>query len=212
MKITSLTPAAFLMLLAPGCSNSKVVEESNGVTTDRYTVDKDGLKHGEFRRYFGKDTLAELSNYVHGLLDGTRTIYDEHGNVEITETYVRDTMHGPYRELFDDGKVKREGEYVHGAMQGIWKRYYPDGGLIEEVTIVDNMENGPFVEYHENGKLRAKGQYLEGDFEHDTLYLFDEGGVLERKMLCDRGVCRTFWLSDAAKAAEAEMEKQENPE
>ena len=212
MKISSLTPAAFLMLLVFACTDAKIVEETDGVTTDRYTVDKEGRRHGDFKRYFGKDTLAEHSTYVHGLLHGTRTIYNVHGQTEIIETYVNDTMHGPYKVFYADGKVQIEGEYTDGVMRGVWKRYYPGGGLLEEVTYEDNQENGPFTEYHENGKLRAKGQYLEGDFEHDTLYLYDEGGVLERKMLCDRGVCRTFWLSESAKQSEAEMPKQTEPQ
>jgi antitoxin component YwqK of YwqJK toxin-antitoxin module len=178
------------------CNPVKTVEHTDGIVTDRYTIDKKGQRHGEFRRFFGGDTLAEVSNYVHGLLHGIRTIYNAAGAPEIQENYVNDVLHGTYRVFYENGDIKIEGEYIDGAMRGVWKRYYPGGRLLEEVTYEDNVENGPFVEYHENGNPKARGQYLEGDFEHDTLYLFDEGGVLMRKMLCNRGICRTFWLAE----------------
>lgn len=196
MKNAPFIFASFMTIGLLGCGQLKTVETSDGNMTDQYTVDKEGRRHGEFRRYFGKDTLSELSNYVHGMLHGTRTIYNKYGKPEITETYDNDTLQGPYKVYYEDGKVQIEGEYVDGAMRGIWKRYYPNGQLLEEVTYEDNLENGPFVEYHENGKLRAKGQYKGGDFEQDSLYLFDENGILERKMLCDQGVCRTFWVAE----------------
>ncbi|HLF65803.1 MAG TPA: toxin-antitoxin system YwqK family antitoxin [Saprospiraceae bacterium] len=195
MNFPSITLLSFITLCAFACNRVKTVEDRDGNMIDRYTVDKEGRRHGEFRRYFGKDTLAEVSTYVHGLLHGPRTIYNQQGTPEIVENYVKDTLDGPYKVYYENGDVKIEGEYVDGTMLGIWKRYYPGGRILEEVTYSDNVENGPFTEYHENGKLRAKGQYLEGDFEHDTLYLFDENGVLERKMLCDRGVCKTLWLA-----------------
>jgi antitoxin component YwqK of YwqJK toxin-antitoxin module len=179
------------------CNELKTVETTEGNMTDRYTVDSKGEKHGEFRRFFGKDTLAELSFYDHGKLTGERTIYNVNGKPEITEMYVNDTLHGDYKVFFEDGKVKIEGKYTNGVMEGVWKRYYPNGTLFEEVTFAENEENGPFTEYHENGKLAAKGQYKGGDFEHDSLYLYTENGELMRKMFCQQGVCRTAWVDES---------------
>lgn len=203
MKNTTLALAALIVLGTFGCNQVKTIEKTNGNMTDRYTVDKEGQKHGEFKRFFGQDTLAEVSNYVNGLLHGTRTIYNKLGKPEIVEHYVNDTLHGSYKVFDEKGDVKMEGEYMDGVMFGIWKRYYPGARILEEVSYKDNVENGPFSEYHENGKLKAKGQYMDGDFEHDTLYLYDDGGILERKMLCDRGICRTFWLAEGIPEDEA---------
>ncbi len=196
MKYISFTLAALLLIGAYACNQVKTVENTDGNMTDRYTVDKDGRRHGEFRRFFGGDTLAELSVYVHGLLHGPRTIYNTQGKPEIVENYVNDTLDGPYKVFDENGDIKIEGDYVDGVMRGVWKRYYPGQKILEEVTFEDNLENGPFAEYHENGKLKAKGSYLEGDFEQDTLHLFDDNGILERKMLCDHGICKTFWLAE----------------
>lgn len=196
MNNAFLTLTALMTICLSGCTELKTVETSNGNMTDRYTVDKEGRRHGEFRRYFGKDTLAELSNYVHGQLHGIRTIYNKLGKPEITENYVHDILEGHYTVFYESGDIKIEGDYIDGAMQGIWKRYYANGQILEAVTYTDNLENGPFTEYHENGKLRAKGQYLGGDFEQDSLFLYDENGILERKMLCDQGVCRTLWVAE----------------
>jgi antitoxin component YwqK of YwqJK toxin-antitoxin module len=181
------------------CKNANVIEEVNDVYVDRYTVDKEGQRHGEFRRFFGKDTLAELSNYDHGQLEGTRTLYFDQGSPEIVETYVSDTLHGPYTVYFENGEVQISGAYDHGELRGTWKRYYPGGGLLEEVTYEDNLENGPFKEYYKNGNLKARGKYLDGDFEHDTLFMYTEAGTLARLMLCNRGICNTIWIADSTK-------------
>lgn len=196
MKSPLIIAIGLFVFCALGCNRLKTIEHTDGIVTDRYTVDKKGQRHGEFRRFIGGDTLAELSTYVHGKLDGIRTIYHASGTPEIQETYVDDTIHGTYKVFFENGDIKIEGAYVDGVMRGIWKRYYPGEKVLEEVTYQENIENGPFVEYHENGNLKARGQYLDGDFEHDTLYLYDESGELMRKMLCDRGICRTFWLAE----------------
>jgi len=181
------------------CSDSKLVTETSGVVTDKYHVDKEGRRNGEFKRFFGSDTLAEVSNYVHGLLQGERTIYNTKGAREIVEHYVNDTLQGPYQVFYENGDVKIEGEYFDGVMKGVWKRYYPGGKPLEEVTYDENLENGPFTEYYENGNLKAKGQYQDGDFEQDSLYLYNESGILIRKMFCEHGVCNTCWLAEGEK-------------
>jgi antitoxin component YwqK of YwqJK toxin-antitoxin module len=184
-----------LVLCLFSCGKTKTIEHTDGNMTDRYTVDQEGLRHGEFHRFFGGDTLSEKSTYVHGLLQGERIIYHVSGKPEIVEQYRNDTLQGKYTVYFEDGSVKIEGTYVDGEMRGIWKRYYPGGQVLEEVTYEGNEENGPFKEYHESGKLKAVGQYLGGDFEQDSLFLYDESGVLEKKMLCNHGICQTVWIS-----------------
>jgi antitoxin component YwqK of YwqJK toxin-antitoxin module len=179
------------------CGDANIVEEKNDAYTDRYSVDEEGRRHGEFRRFFGKDTLSELSNYVHGKLEGVRTLYYEQGTPEIVETYEADTLHGPYTVYFESGDIQISGAYDNGVLRGKWTRYYPDGKVLEEVHYEDNVENGPFREYYENGNMKARGTYLEGDFEHDSLFMYTEAGPLERIMLCNRGICNTIWTIDS---------------
>ena len=196
MRFQLLLISTGTALLLGACGGTQPVEENNGVFTDRFSVDKEGRKHGEFRRFFTGDTLAELSHYVHGLLDGERTIYDKSGQPEIVEHYVMDTLQGPYLVYYPDGQTKISGSYNDGIMLGIWKRFYANGQLLEEVTYADNVENGPFTEYYENGQLKAQGHYLDGDFEQDTLRMYNQSGVLERVMLCDHGICNTIWKTE----------------
>lgn len=178
------------------CSQHRKVETSDGVTTERYTVDKENRRDGEYRRYFGGDTLGEVSYYEHGRLQGNRTIYNKQGNPEIVETYVDDTLNGPYTVYDTSGDVTVYGVYDHGVMRGVWNRYYPGHKILEKVTYENNLENGPFTEYYENGNLKAKGKYLEGDYEQDSLWLYNDAGTLARIMICDNGICHTIWLND----------------
>lgn len=197
MRYTNFLPAICLLLIFCACDAPRMVETKEGNKTERYTVDDQGRRHGEYRKYFGDDLLVEECAYQNGLLHGTRKIYGKTGNLEITETYVNDILHGPYKVYHDNGNINTEGDYTQGVMSGVWKRYYPDNTLLEEVTYADNEENGPFTEYHPNGNLKAKGTYLRGDFEQDSLYLYNESGALVKKMFCNKGICNTIWRDES---------------
>ncbi len=184
-----------LVLAVVSCKESNFVtnKDDNGKITEKYAVNKENQKHGEYLSYIN-GALSTKANYKNGKLHGPRTIYHPNGKVEIEENYEDDLLVGKYKSYFNDGILAQEAIYEKGVMQGMLKTYYKEGALKEEVTMVDNQENGPFIEYHPNGKIKWEGQFLNGDNEYGLLKNYNEAGELIKKMMCDeQGVCSTIW-------------------
>ena len=166
----------------------------NGKIHETYTVDKEGQRHGTFKRYSIDGALYEIANYDHGKLQGERQIYYPDGQVEITEQYDADQLNGPYKRFHPNGNLMFEATYSNNVIQQQTKAYFENGALKEEVTFDGNMENGPFTEYYLNGQVHWKGNYKNGDNEVGLLEEYDESGTLIKKMMCDdRSICRTIW-------------------
>ncbi len=160
-----------------------------------YYVDDDSLNHGKYLVYYeGKNEVFEEANYVHGVLEGKRTLYFENGNPEIEETYKNDKMVDTLKVYYPNGTIQRKMSYVDGVLSGSVLSYFKTGTLKEFATVEDNLENGPFKEYHPNGKLKWEGQFLNGDKEFGELTNYDSTGLMIRKMWCDsQAVCKTTW-------------------
>lgn len=170
-------------------------------STGRVLLEEANYRHGQldgaYKLYYPSGRLQEEATYKDGKLEGVRKLYYEGGGLQIEEHYLDGLFEGPYRTYYENGQVDQEGQYVNNEMTGEWKRYYPSGRLMEVVQFEHNEENGPFTEYYENGRLKAEGSYLGGDKEHGLLLLYDSTGTLERKMRCNHGICKTFWLADS---------------
>jgi antitoxin component YwqK of YwqJK toxin-antitoxin module len=175
-------------------SHMTEVKDENGNVIQKYEVNKDNEKHGQYSAYSEDGQLTETATYSHNKLEGERKLYDANGNIEIVENYKNNITEGPYQVYYPDGKVKFETVYTSGVLNGTAKSYSADGQLTEEVTFFNNEENGPFTEYYDNGNIEWEGTYLNGDNEFGLLKNYDEAGELIKKMMCDSlAVCRTIW-------------------
>ncbi len=191
-----LCSSAILFL---SCQSTELVElkDDDGKVILRFEVQKGtDIKHGQEESYAEDGTLASISHYKDGNLDGSKIFFDANGDTTIVEHYDQGIFHGEYLSYHEGGGLRQKGQYIDGKMQGDWLKYYANGQLEERVPFVDNNENGDFIEYHENGNLKARGSYKDGDHEHGPLEIFDEAGELIRKMECDMGVCRTIWRKE----------------
>jgi len=186
---------SLLLLGFSACKESNFItnKDDDGRITEKFAVNKENQKHGEYTSYINGAIITKAF-YKNGKLNGKRTIYHSSGKVEIEESYVNDELHGTYISYHDNGNLAQEANYDNGTMQGILKSYYKDGKLKEEVTMVDNNENGPFKEFYPNGQVKWEGQFLNGDNEFGELKNYNESGDLIKKMMCDSlGVCATTW-------------------
>lgn len=182
-----------------GCSTPKVVTVKNddGIKVEEYTVNKDGAKEGEYKRYFADGSLEELAQYKAGKLNGKRTIYHNNGNPEIEEIYINDVIDGEYLVFYSNGSPEIRATYTDGIMQGLLTRYYDSGEVMEEVIMEDNKEHGPFKEYYENGVVQWEGTYMNGENEVGLLKQYNDEGVLIKKMMCDSmSICQTIWTKE----------------
>ncbi len=184
------------LLILAACSGLKTMEEKNdaGILTKRYTINKKTQqKEGNYMEYDNEGKLIEEAIFEADILNGTRKLFYESGDIQYVETYVNGKYHGLFQAFHANGQVQLEGKYEDNQMQGEWVGYYDNGQVKERVQFKDNNENGAFIEYYETGKLKAKGTYLDGDNEDGELLMYDEHGELQRKMDCDRGRCSTIW-------------------
>jgi antitoxin component YwqK of YwqJK toxin-antitoxin module len=184
-------------ILASCSDNTTETKHENGKTKEKYTVDSDQKRHGEYLAYNDKGVLIEKSTYTHGVITGIREVYKEDtGLIDVKESYDQaGLLSGPHITYHPDGKtIMIEKNYVNNAIQGILKAYYPNGKLKEQVTIKDNNENGPFTEYFMNGAIQWQGTYRNGDNEYGELIEYDSLGTIIKKMQCDSlAICRTTW-------------------
>ncbi len=182
--------------LVSGCSKIETIEnkDENGVLLERYSRKKDDFaKHGKYTAFFPSGKTHEERFFQNDLLEGESKVYYENGQLDYVENHKNGQYEGLYQKYLESGQLANEGQYVNNEMSGIWKRWYENGQLREEVTFAANNENGPFKEYHENGKLKTTGEYINGDNEQGELLIYDENGQLSEKMICEYGVCATFW-------------------
>lgn len=195
-----------LCFVACGEQTEVVENTTEDGNIERYTrLVKDYAKQGKYTLTNTSGVLLEEANYTNDTLDGARILFFENGDTMQVEYYKMGQFEGSYEEYFNGGKLKTSGQYEANAMKGKWTVYYNSGQVKEEVTFEGNEENGPFIEYYRNGNLKAEGAYLNGDFEHGPLSLYNEEGELIRKMECDKGICRTVWLSPKAVNSEEEQ-------
>ncbi len=181
-------------------SKTKTIEVQNdaGLVIERYVQNiATTEKEGKSELFDDNGQLLETAFYKNGQLDGERILYHTSGEIQAIEPYVNGVFTGVFQAFYENKQLELTGKYVNGMMSGEWKRYYDSGELMEIVTFVENEENGPFVEYYKNGKTKTTGAYLEGDNEHGELQLFDEYGELTKKMICNKGTCRTSWTKAA---------------
>lgn len=195
-RITITLVLISLCFLACKESNYIIIKDPEGRVQEKYKVNQDSLKHGDYSSYIN-GTLIEQAQYSSGVLQGPRKMFHTNGAIEIEEHYDKGVIVGPYKTYYFDGTLAQEANYIKGMMQGTLKTYYKEGALKEEVTMVDNNENGPFKEYHASGQLKWEGQFLNGDNEFGLLQNYNEAGELIKKMMCDSlGVCATIWTKE----------------
>lgn len=191
-----LTLSCFIYACAEKTEVIETVNEDGN--TERYTrFVKDYAKEGLYTLTSANGIKLEEANYTRDTLNGKRILFYESGDTLSIESYVMGIFDGPYREYYSTGNMKSEGTYEGNKMKDKWASYYPNGQVKEIVTFENNEENGPFIEYYQNGNLKAEGSYLNGDSEHGPLSLYNEAGELMRKMECNKGICRTLWLSES---------------
>lgn len=170
------------------------LRSDSGAIIERFQIDKDSIKHGEYLAFYEDGTTKEVAYYESGKLNGDRKIFYDNGQEEIVERYEKDIMVGPYKVYHKNGTLKLVVNFYDGVMEGPMKVYYSDGTLKEEVTMKNNNENGPFKEFHPNGQVHWEGYYLNGDNEFGELREYNEEGELIKKMECDSmAVCKTVW-------------------
>ena len=109
---------------------------------------KDGLPHGEFKRWTGFGDVAMIGNYNKGQKDGKWTIYYQNKKIEAVQYYKDDHPVGDWEGWHHNQKKAFEEHYNEdGIATGVWKKWHDNGVLAEENSNCHDMERNDSAEY-----------------------------------------------------------------
>lgn len=78
------------------------------------------LLHGEFKKHFHSNQLAEQGTFKKGLKVGLWKNWFENGSTESTQEYSNGQKHGNFYSYNIEGKMLEKGFYRSGKKQGYW--------------------------------------------------------------------------------------------
>ena len=139
----------------------KLFYPSNGQLMEQRTFN-DGLKHGEWLKYFEDGKKWLVANYENGELTGEFEMYKSDGKPELKGTYELGVRHGRWLMYNENGSVRTQDIYHQGAMtkqkreNGVFEEFYEDYRPKSSYTFKGGVENGEFREWYNNGQWVLK--------------------------------------------------------
>ncbi len=114
--------------------------------------------------------------YINGLKQGEWTKYYSSGKKFITANYINDTLEGPVKSYYKNGIIQAENDYLKGKLNGISKQYDIKGKKIREISYQNNLIYGNCI-YYEDGIIHSEQYYKNGIIEGPCKE-YDEKGTL----------------------------------
>ena len=99
------------------------------MTKEQYN--DEGLLNGTKTVYYENGQMAEETPYLKGKIHGVVNYYSEDGDLVKTYNYENDQLHGPSKHYNKAGQVTVEGSYKRNKKTGIW-RYYQNGEQVDQ--------------------------------------------------------------------------------
>ncbi len=118
---------------------------------------------GKIAAMYSNGNKAREAEYVHNMLEGTRTAYFTNGKVFTTGVLKNDEFDGKSSEYYIDGKLKEESTLKFGDFHGVRKQYYSNGKLAVETNFYYGEKQGVETWYDQNGKVIATYFYINGN-------------------------------------------------
>ena len=148
------------------------VSDEYGTSYNEYEVDKDGLLHGKYTRYY---------------------IDDDNKPIGILRTFncIDGLAQGYYKEFHLNGKIKQEGSYKNSRIHGTTRIYNEDGILHVECNYTDGLLEGRFIIWRDSAKgLMQERSECVNDKPIYT-YTYDEEGRMTSELYFDENVMCT---------------------
>lgn len=105
-----------------------------------------------FLKYPNGNT-AEIINYKNGIKDGDFKKWFEDGTLSFEAFYVNGKRNGVSRSWWFNGNMRSESHYKNGQVNGVQKQWYVSGEKFKEMTIVNGVEEGMQKAWRRNGKI-----------------------------------------------------------
>jgi TonB family protein len=161
-------------------SGSYILRDEKGICTDGHY--KNGLKDGEWKFYYSKDSLMAKGNYSNGKKNGEWISYQKGGKPVTRIHYVNGEKGEEYVTFYPNGNKAEEG------IPGLVTKYFKSGKVQEEIHMRDGKQNGAARRYYETGALFETRTMKDG--ERDSIYLFyyEDGTVWEHLLYRNGGI------------------------
>lgn len=149
--------------------DNKVTVVSKSGTGEEFCEFVDGLKHGEWSRWFDKWRKSGSGKYVDGQRHGKFMFWYKSGLLASECTYVKGNLHGIVRNWYESGALKEERRYRHGKLHGesiLWFDVCPENleleGMKSRTFYVLGKKHGTENIWHQNGALCSNIVYEMG--------------------------------------------------
>jgi len=92
----------------------------------------DVAKDGEYKEYYGEDTISNISHYKMGKLHGAVEEYYENGTLKALLNYENGHQHGLQVTYYENGAKEYEWDMINGENHGTAAFYYDNGRVWDE--------------------------------------------------------------------------------
>lgn len=105
---------------------------------------KNGVLDGKAIVYIPiTEIVSEETNYINGIKQGEYLKYYDNGALMVKANYKNDALDGDYVYYYSNGVVKEEGRFAEGTKIGEWKTYDIEGYLISTDSYEEENYNDP---------------------------------------------------------------------
>lgn len=130
-------------------------EEGLLISDEEYLNDK---RNGSLRIFYPDSTVAEMINYKNGIKNGEWIKYYPDGSIIFRTNYVNGKLNGNFEAFFKDGKLEVSGRYKSGLRDGLWMINNKDGSPRFRVEYADGMTNNRDIDIYESNYIDSLEQ------------------------------------------------------
>lgn len=113
---------------------------------DEISIEKRGVRNGEFRIHYPSGKLKHQCYYLDGLLHGPSTIYSEEGQILSATWYIRGKKAGMALLWYPSGALYSRQTFFDGIWDGVQEYYHPDGSVKTQLLFINGLISGkPFI-------------------------------------------------------------------
>ena len=137
--------ALFLVLLGAGAAQALepvVQTRPDGSELERYDVDEQGRKHGNYVQLHANGQVAVRAAYREDQRHGAYKAYDEAGHLREHKIYRKGVLHGPFKAYHENGRLKITAAYRDGMLDGPYHLRDDDGTTRMKAKYKDGLRDG----------------------------------------------------------------------
>jgi len=172
-----LLPTWLRSSYAPLEGEKLVVEPAQDSTPLSAHFEKDGVREGQFRKYYPNGKVQAEGYYLHGKLHGPSMFFSEAGGKLAESWFVNGSLQGKSRYYYASGQLYAQKRYRDGKLEGLQEYFYELGNTRTLMSYSAGRLHGDVRLYWENGQPKRIAYYKDGK-RNGWDRIWDEKGML----------------------------------